>query len=71
MLDAGLNVGIIVSIALIALLIFIELNLTQVQGQTVAVLGRLKIRFSDVTWILFIIFMGMVFTKTVMMFLAT
>ncbi len=61
-----LNVGIIVSIVLIILLIFLELSQPAVEGKAVARLGRLRIRFSTVTWILFIIFMGMIYTKVVM-----
>ncbi len=62
----GLNVGTIASIVLIALLIFMELTQPVVTGRTVATLGRLKIRLSTVTWVLFIIFMGIVYTKMVM-----
>ena len=64
--DMGFNVGIITSIVLIALLIFMELTQPLVAGRTVATLGRLKIRLSTVTWILLIIFMGIVYTKVVM-----
>jgi len=64
--DMGLNIGVIASIVLIMLLIFLELSQPVVEGKTVAVLGRLRIRFSTVTWILFIIFMGIVYTKVVM-----
>ncbi len=64
--DMGLNVGIITAIVLIALLIFLELTQPVVEGKTIAVLGRMRIRFSTVTWILFIIFMGIVYTKVVM-----
>ncbi len=64
--DMGLNVGIITSLVLIALLIFLELTQPVIAGRTVAKLGRLKIRLSAVTWILFIIFMGIVYTKVVM-----
>jgi len=67
--DMGVNVGIIATIVLIMLLIFLELSKPVVQGKTMA-LGRLRIRFSTLTWILFLIFMGIVFTK-VMMILAT
>lgn len=65
--DMGLNVGIIASIVLIALLIFLELTQHVVVGSTVARLGRLRIRFSTVTWILFIIFIGIVYTRVVML----
>ena len=64
--DIGLNIGITTSIVLIALLIFLELTQTVVEDKTVAVLGRLKIRFSTVTWILFIIFIGLVYTNMIM-----
>lgn len=66
----GFNVGLLCSIVLIGLLIFLELTQPMVERKTVAVLGRLRIRFSTVTWILFIIFMGIVYTK-VAMILAT
>ena len=64
--DMGLNVGIIAAIVLIALLIFLELTQPPIQQKTVAVLGKLRLRFSTVTWILFIIFMGIVYTRVVM-----
>ncbi len=64
--DMGLNVGITASIVLITLLIFMELTQPVIAGRTVATLGRLKIRLSTVTWILLIIFMGIVYTKVVM-----
>ncbi len=64
--DKGLHVGIIMSIVLITLLIFMELTRPAVEGKTVATLGGLRIRFSTVTWILFIIFMGIVYTQVVM-----
>lgn len=64
--DMGLNVGVIASIVLIMLLIFLELSQPVMEGKAVAVLGRLRIRFSTVTWILFIVFMGIVYTKVVM-----
>jgi len=67
--NMGVNVGIIATIVLILLLIFLELSKPVVQGKTMA-LGRLRIRFSTLTWILFFIFMGIVFTK-VMLILAT
>ncbi len=68
--DMGLNVGIITAFVLITLLIFLELTQPLLQQKTVAVLGKLRLRFSTVTWILFIIFMGIVYT-TVVMILAT
>ena len=68
--DMGLNVGVIASLVLIALLIFVELTQPVIAGRTVARLGRLRIRLSTVTWILLIIFMGIVYTKVVMILAA-
>ena len=65
--DMGLNVGIIASIVLVALLIFLELSQPVVEGRTAVRVVRLRVRFSTVTWILFIIFMGIVYTKVVML----
>jgi hypothetical protein len=60
------NVGILVSLVLMGLLIFLELSQPLLQERTIAILGRLRLRFNTVTWILFIIFMGVVYTKVVM-----
>jgi len=62
----GFNVGLLYTIILIGLLIFLELTQSLLQDKTIAVLGRLRLEFSTVTWILFIIFMGIVYTKVVM-----
>ena len=64
--DMGLNIGILVTIVVIGLLIFLELTQSLLHERTIAILGRLRLRFSTVTWILFIIFMGIVYTKVVM-----
>ncbi len=64
--DMGLNVGIIVTVVLILLLIFLELSQPVVEGRAVARLGRLRIKLSTMTWILLIIFMGIIYTKVVM-----
>jgi len=40
------------------------------QHKIVATVGRLRFRFSTITWILFIIFIGMVYTR-VALILAT
>ena len=61
--DTGFNTGIIAIIVLCALLIFLELTNPVIEGRTIAVIGRLRIRFSTITWILFIIFISMVYTK--------
>ena len=64
--DTGFNVGIIASVVLITLLIFLELTQPLIRQKTVAVVGKLRLRFSTVTWILFIIFVGIVYTRIVM-----
>ena len=64
--DMGLNVGVIASVVLIILLIFLELTQPLLRQKTITVLGRLRLRFSTLTWILLIIFMGIVYTKVVM-----
>ena len=65
--DVGLNVGIIATMVLICLLIFLELTPGLTRGRGVAVLNRIRIKFSTVTWILLIIFIGMVFTRVAML----
>ena len=64
--DIGFNVGLLCTIVLMGLLVFLELTLPLVRDKTVTVLGRLRLRFNSVTWILFIIFMGIVYTNVVM-----
>ena len=64
--DEGLNVGLVISIVLIILLIFLELSEPLLEEGIYAVLGRLRMRYSTMTAILFIIFMGIVYTKIVM-----
>ena len=65
--DMGFNVGLVSTMVLIALLIFLELSQPLLREKTVAVLGRLRLRFNTVTWILFIIFMGLIYTKIAML----
>lgn len=60
--DVGLNIGMLTSGVLIALLIFLELPLVAARNRAAAI-GRLKVRFSTVAWILLVIFLGMVYTK--------
>ncbi len=64
--NLGLNVGIIVTSILVVLLIFLELPFAHIKGRGVASLGRLRIRLSTLTWILLIIFLGMLYTKILM-----
>ena len=64
--DMGFNVGLLCTIVLVGLLIFLELTQPLLREKTISVLGRLKLRFGTVTWILFIIFVSMVYTRVVM-----
>jgi len=64
--NMGFNVGLLCSAILIALLIFLELSKPLVAGRTVTALGRLRLRFSTVAWLLFIIVMGIVYTTVIM-----
>lgn len=68
--NQGFNIGLLYTVALMILLIFLELSLPLLREKTIATLGRLRLRFSTVTWILFIIFMGIVYTKVVMILTA-
>jgi hypothetical protein len=65
--NVGFNIGLFLTLVLLALLIFLELtdSSPSTNGRTM-VLGRLKIRFSTVTWVLLIIFLGVVYTRVVM-----
>ena len=62
----GLNVGLLCTFVLIGLLIFLELTQPRLQEGAMTILRRLRLRFNTVTWILFIIFMGLVYTRVVM-----
>lgn len=62
----GFNVGIIFAVILIALLIFLELSQPLLEEKTILVLGNLRLRFNTITWLLLIIFLGIVYTKLVM-----
>ncbi|MFC2059239.1 hypothetical protein ACFLTS_06365 [Chloroflexota bacterium] len=64
--DLLLNIGLLFTIVLITLLVFLELTMPLVKNKNLLVLGRLRLRFNTVTWILFIIFIGMLYTKVVM-----
>ncbi len=64
----GVNIGIILVMVLVLLLIFLETTKPSVEGRVVGRLGGLRIRLSTITWILFIIFMGMVYTRIMMAF---
>ncbi|MFC2013227.1 hypothetical protein ACFLUE_02955 [Chloroflexota bacterium] len=63
--DMGINIGVMAVAVLIGMLIFLEVTQPIVKNKTIAVLGRLRVRFSTVTWILFMIFLGITYTKVV------
>jgi hypothetical protein len=63
---SGLNTGIIIAIILIALLLFLELTQVVTAGNRTTTLARYRASFSNVAAILFIIFVGMVFTQVIM-----
>ena len=63
---SGVNTGIIFSIVLIVLLIFLELTQAVAGRSGRNSLGRYRVGFVNISAILFIIFIGMVFTKIVM-----
>ncbi|MFH1775363.1 MAG: hypothetical protein ABH839_01710 [Chloroflexota bacterium] len=62
----GFSVGLVTTVVLIILLIFAELTQPVLASATIARLGRVRIRFSTVTWVLFIIFIGITYTNIVM-----
>lgn len=63
--QSSLNVGLIFSIVLILLLIYLELTEPLVEKRF-RIIGGLRIRFGWLSAILFVIFMGMVLTKVAM-----
>ena len=63
---SGLNTGIVISVILIALLIFLELTQTVTSGRRIRILGSYRTGLGNISSILFIIFLGMIFTRVVM-----
>ncbi len=61
--NRALNAGLIFSIVLIILLIYMELSEPLLAERNIRVIGNLRIRFSRLSSVLFIIFIGMVFTQ--------
>jgi hypothetical protein len=60
---ATLNVSVIVSIVLVVLLIYLELTEPTLSEKSFKFIGNLRIRFSRLSGVLFVIFIGMVFTQ--------
>lgn len=67
---SGLNTGIILTLILIGLLIFLELTQTITANRGSAIIGSYRSHFTILSTFLFIIFMGMVFTKVVLILAA-
>ncbi len=63
---ATINTGIIVCIILIALLLFLELTQAIITGRRISIISSYRASFTTMSTILFVIFIGMVFTKVVM-----
>jgi hypothetical protein len=63
---SGINTGIIITIILVALLIFLELTQAITVNKGITILGRYRLGIGNMATILFIIFMGLVFTEVVM-----
>ncbi len=61
--NRALNAGLVFSIVLIILLIYMELSEPLLAEKEMRIIGNLRIRFSRLSSILFIIFVGMVFTQ--------
>ena len=60
------NTGMIISVILVALLIFFELTPSVTTNKGITILGRYRLGLGNMATILFIICVGMVFTKVVM-----
>jgi hypothetical protein len=61
--NRALNAGLIFSIVLIILLIYMELSEPLLAEKKMRIIGNLRFRFSRLSSVLFIIFVGMVFTQ--------
>jgi len=64
--DSALNIGLLCTVACIGLLIFMELTRPVIQKKTTLTLKNVRIRFNSLMWILFTIFLGIVYTRVVM-----
>ncbi len=61
----GINLGIAITAVLVALLIFVELTKPVIMNKTILSLGKLHVRLSAISWILFLIFCGAAYTEVV------
>jgi hypothetical protein len=63
---SSINTGIIISAILIVLMVFLELAQAVPVGKRIGILERYRFNFRNMATILFIVFVGMVFTRIVM-----
>jgi hypothetical protein len=63
---SGINTGMIVVIILAVLLIFLELSQSIAVNKVGGIISRYRAGFTILSTILFIIFLGMIFTKVVL-----
>lgn len=59
------NVALIISLTLVALLIFAEISRPVAADNSVGTLARLRMSLSTVVWVLLIIFVGLIYTSVV------
>ena len=64
--NEGINTGIIISAILIILMVFLELAQARPVSSRISILDRYKFNFNNLATILFIVFIGIVFTRIVM-----
>ena len=68
--SGAFNIGIMCSFVLVFMLLFLELTHPAIAGKTLTRLGMLRIRLSTLTWVLLVIFLGMVYTRIMMVLLS-
>ena len=61
--DKAMNVGLVFSIVLIILLVYLELTEPKLFDRTYTILDNIRIRFSRLSTVLFVIFLGIVFAQ--------
>lgn len=68
--SSGINLGVIIAFILSALLIFLELSQVKTKDIGITILGRYRLSLGDMTGVLLVIFLGMVFTRVIMILAA-
>lgn len=64
--DSRFNLGLIFTIVLIAVLIYLEMSQPLLTERYFHIISNLRVRFGTLFWMLFAIFIGVVYTTTVM-----